>query len=188
MNVLRLGLAGLVAVWLAGCLPESEHPIAPADPQNNDPRLWGAWLNEGEEEFIVGHVLVTEQDTLHLVIVDQGAEGIGGVDEYDAHVTRLPQGDYLNVLVTGSETGYLIVKYRFDGPDLLMITSAKDEALTKAVQSGALAGTITDEGGTPDLRITASSEQWQAYLAKAPADLFGEEMAFRRIGPAYVSK
>jgi len=188
MSFVRFGHSAVLAVWLAGCLPESEHPIAPADPRNNDARLWGAWLNEGEEEFIIAHILVTEQDTLHVVTVDQGVEGIGGVDEYDAHVTRLPQGDYLNVLVTGSESGYLIVKYRFDGPDLVMIAPAKDEALTTAVQSGGLAGTVADEGGTPDLRITASSEQWQAYLATAPADLFGEEMTFRRVGPAYVSE
>lgn len=188
MNALRLALAGIMAVWLAGCLPESEHPVAAADPQNNDARLWGAWLNEGEDEFIVAHILATEQDTLHVVTVDQGVEGIGGVDEYDAHVTRLPQGDYLNVLVTGSETGYLIVKYRFDGPDMVMIAPAKDEALTEAVQHGLLAGTITNEGGTPDLRITASPKQWQAFLAAAPAGLFGEEMTFRRVGPGYVSE
>lgn len=188
MRLVRLGLSAAIAVWLAGCLPESEHPIAPADPQENDARLWGAWVNEAEDEFIVAHVLATEQHTLHLVTVDHGVEGLGGVDEYDAHVTRLPQGDYLNILVTGSETGYVMAKYRFDGKDQVMIAMAKDAALTQAVQSGALAGTVTDEGGTPDLRITASSEQWQAYLAKAPADLFGEEMAFRRVGPAYVSE
>lgn len=188
MNLVRLGLMAAIAAWLAGCLPESEHPIAAADPKENDARLWGAWLNEGEDEFIIAHILATEQHTLQVVTVDQGVEGIGGVDQYDAHVTRLPQGDYLNVLVTGSETGYLIAKYRFDGKDQVMIAVAQDAALEQAVQSGALAGAIADEGGTRDLRITASSEQWQAYLAKAPADLFGEEMAFRRVGPAYVSE
>lgn len=187
MRLLPLCLMA-VSVWLAGCLPESEHPIAPADSQAGDPRLWGAWLNVAEDGFTIAHVLATEAGNLRLVTVDHDVEGIGGVDEYDAHVTRLPQGDYLNVLVTGSETGYLVAKYKFKGADTVSIAMTQNAALEQAVRSGALAGTITEEGGVPDLRITASSEQWQAFLAKPPADLFGEELEFQRVGPAYVNE
>jgi hypothetical protein len=94
----------------------------------------------------------------------------------------------LNVLVTGSETGYLIARYTFTDADTLSIAMTQNAALEAAVRSGALAGAITEEGGVPDLRITASSEQWQAFLAKPPAGLFGEELLFQRVGPAYVSE
>jgi hypothetical protein len=193
MRLSPLCLMTALSVWLAGCLPESEHPIAPADSQGadsqaGDQRLWGAWLNTAEDGFIVAHALATETGTLRLVTVDHDVEGIGGVDEYEAHVTRLPQGDYLNVLVTGSETGYLIARYTFTDADTLSIAMTQNAALEAAVRSGALAGAITEEGGVPDLRITASSEQWQAFLAKPPAGLFGEELLFQRVGPAYVSE
>lgn len=188
MRFLPLCLVAGMAAWLTGCLPESEHPIAPADRKVTDPRLFGAWLNIAEDGFSVVHVFSTEAKTLHVEIVDHDVEGIGTVDDYDAHVTRLPQGDYLNVLVTGSESGYLFARYRFDGTDKVFVAMMENPALEQAVQSGALAGTITEEAGGPDIHITASSEQWQSFLANPPAGLFGEEMAFERVGPAYVSE
>jgi len=36
--------------------------------------------------------------------------------------------------------------------------------------------------------VTATSEQWQAFLAQAPQEFFGRETAFERVGPAYVSE
>jgi len=188
MRFLPLCALAAMSLLLAACLPESEHPVSAADPEHGDPRLWGAWINEAEDGFTVAHVLATEGGTLHLVTIDHDVEGVGGVDEYDGHVSRLKVGDYLNVRVTGSETGYLVAKYRFDGKDKVIIALTETAALEQAVRDGKLAGTFTDEGGTPDLRITATSEQWQAFLAKPPADLYGEDIVFERVGPAYVSE
>lgn len=194
MNVLRVAsgiiLAGIVAVWLAGCLPESEHPVAPVDPAQDDARLWGAWLHAAEDGFSIAHVFSMEDKSLQIVMIDHDVEGIGADPEtYAAHATKLPSGDYLNVLVTGSETGYLVGKYSFKGTDLISLAFPSDEALKAAVKSGALAGVITDEGGgLQDLKITASSKQWQDFLAKAPTDFFGDPLEFERVGPAYVSE
>ncbi len=121
MRFLPLCALAAMSLLLAACLPESEHPVSAADPQHGDPRLWGAWINEAEDGFTVAHVLATEGGTLHLVTIDHDVEGVGGVDEYDGHVSRLKGGDYLNVRVTGSETGYLVAKYRFDGKDLTAV-------------------------------------------------------------------
>lgn len=188
MRFMSLVLVAALGAWLAGCLPESERPIAPAERQNGDPRLLGAWYNIAEDGFTIAHVFATESGTLHMEIVDHDVEGLGGVEGYDAHVTRLPHGDYLNVLVTGSESGYLIARYRFEGLDRLAVAMTENAALLEAVKSGALAGTITEEAGGPDLHIAATSEQWQAFLAEPPADLYGEEIVFERVGPAYVSE
>jgi hypothetical protein len=35
------GVALAAATLLSGCLAESEHPVAEADPAKSDPRLWG---------------------------------------------------------------------------------------------------------------------------------------------------
>lgn len=185
----RLVAAAVLALGLAGCLDESEYPLGPADPAQQDARLWGAWLNVAEDGFTIVHVLATEKHALHIIAIDHDVEGIGSEpDSYAAYPTRLPSGDYLNILVTGSESGYLIGKYGFTGTDRVSIAFPAEVALKAAIESGALPGQVADEGGVIDLHITASSEQWQAFLAKAPADFFDEPMTFERVGPAYVSQ
>ena len=185
---LLAGLALAAAALLAGCLAESEHPLAAADPAKTDQRLWGSWLSEEEDGYMIADVFATENGTLQIAIAEHDVEGIGTIDSYDAHVTQLPSGDYLNVKGADTEDGYVFVKYRFDGPDQLSVWSMQDEKLVQAVKDGTLPGTSTVEGGDVDVRITATSEQWQAFLAKAPADFFGEPTSFTRIGPSYVDQ
>jgi hypothetical protein len=195
---LRRMAAGLaLAALLAGCLPESEHPVAAADPAKNDARLWGTWISEEEDGYMVAHVFATEEGTLKIALAEHGVEGLGKVETYDVHVTNLPSGDYLNVVVTGSEAGYLIGKYYFDGTNAVSVQFLSNAALEQAVKRGMLAGTTKVEGGITDVRITATSEQWQKFLAqtlwgeilsKPAVGLFDEPISFKRIGPAYVEQ
>lgn len=182
------GAALLAAAWLSGCLPESEHPVAAPDPARNDARLWGSWLSQEEDGYIVAHVFATEEGTLRIAIAEHGVEGLGEVETYDVHATNLPSGDYLNVMVTGSEAGYLIAKYQVDGTNALSVWFPGNEALERAVKGGKLAGATKVEGGMTDVRITATPAQWQAFLAKPPAEFFDAPLSFERIGPAYVEQ
>ena len=182
------GLALAAATLLGGCLAESEHPVAEADPAKSDPRLWGSWLSEEEDGYMIVHVFATETGALQIAVAEHDVEGIGKIDTYDAHVTHLPSGDYLNVMVTGEEAGYVIGKYQLDGTGKLSVWFPDNDTLVQAVKDGKLSGTSTVEGGDIDVRITATSEQWQAFLAKAPADFFGEPTSFTRIGPSYVDQ
>jgi hypothetical protein len=177
-----------LATLLAGCLPESEHPVAAADPVKNDARLWGSWISEAEDGYMIAHVFATDKDTLSIALAEHGVEGLGEIEAYDVHVTNLPSGGYLNVVVTGSEAGYLIGKYQFDGTDSVSVWFPGNAALEQAVTSGKLPGTTKVEGGMADVRITATSEQWQTFLAKPPAGFFDEPISFKRIGPAYVEQ
>jgi len=188
MRHILAGLALAAAAWLSGCIAESEHPIAPADPAKNDARLWGTWLSEEEDGYMIAEVFATEGGTLQIAIAEHDVEGIGMIDTYEAHVTQLKSGDYLNVVVTGEEAGYVIGKYQFDGTDKLSVWFPQNDKLEQAVKDKKLAGTTTVEGGITDVRITASSEEWQAFLAKAPAEFFGDPTIFKRVGPAYVEK
>ena len=189
IDQLRRMAAGLaLAALLAGCLPESEHPVAAADPEKNDARLWGSWISEEEDGYIVAHVFATEEGTLRIATAEHGVEGFGEIESYDVHVTSLPSGDYLNVVVTGSEAGYLIGKYQFDGTNAVSVWFPGNEALEQAVKGGKLPGTTEVEGGMTDVRITATSEQWQAFLVKPPAGFFDEPISFKRVGPAYVEQ
>ena len=188
MRRILAGLAFAAATLLAGCLAESEHPIAAADPAKSDPRLWGSWLSAQEDGYMIAHVFATDGGNLQIAIAEHDVEGIGKVDTYDAHVTQLPSGDYLNVVVTGQEAGYVIGKYQFDGTNTVSVWFPQNEALAQAVKDGELPGTITPEGSGVDARITATAEQWQGFLAKAPKEFFGEPTIFERIGPAYVAQ
>ena len=182
------GLALAATALLGGCLAESEHPIAAADPAKNDPRLWGSWISQEEDGYVVAHVFATEADTLQVSIADHGVEGLGHVDTYDAHVTQLPTGDYLNVMGPETEDGYVFVKYRLTGTDHLSVWSMENEKVVQAVKDGKLPGTTKQEGNDVDVRITATSKEWQTFLAKVPAEFFGDPMEFERIGPAYVEQ
>ena len=173
---------------LAACLPESEHPIAPADPAANEPRLWGAWMSVAEDGYMIAHVFATEDGALRIAMAEHGVEGLGEIDSYDVHVTNVPSGDYLNVVVAEPEAGYLIAKYQFDGTDRLAVWFPSNKALEQAVKTGTLAGTTKMEGGVTDVRITATPQQWQAFLAEPPADFFDQPVSFERIGPAYVEQ
>jgi hypothetical protein len=196
-HIRRMAAGLALAALLAGCLPESEHPVAPADPAKNDARLWGTWISEEEDGYMVAHVFATEEGTLKIALAEHGVEGLGKVETYDVHVTNLPSGDYLNVVVTGSEAGYLIGKYQFDGTDAVSVRFPNNAALEQAVKSGTLAGTTKVEGGMTDVRITATSEQWQKFLplaqwqehlSRPPVGFFDEPISFKRIGPAYVEQ
>jgi hypothetical protein len=185
---LLAGLALTAATVLGGCLAESEHPIAAADPDKNDPRLWGSWISEEEDGYVIAHVFATEADTLRISIAEHGVEGMGHVDSYDAHVTQLPTGDYLNAMGPDTENGYVFVKYQLTGTNALSVWSMENEKVVQAVKDGKLPGTTKPEGSDVDVRITATPKQWQAFLADVPADFFGEPMEFKRIGPAYVEQ
>ncbi|HWA50666.1 MAG TPA: hypothetical protein VG742_20525 [Dongiaceae bacterium] len=192
MGLLRLAprmiLVGLAAAWLAGCVPESEHPIAPADPAKSDARLWGTWISTEEDGYLVAHVFATEAGAMKFSIAEHGVEGLGEVETYDGHVTHLESGDYINAVVTGSEAGYVIGKYEVADKDHLSVWFPESAALVQAVKDKKLAGTITDDGGIPDVRITATSEEWQAFLAGALREFYGQPTSFERVGPAYVSE
>lgn len=187
-HIRRMAAGLALATLLAGCLPESEHPVAAADPAKNDARLWGSWISEAEDGYMIAHVFATDKSTLSISLAEHGVEGLGEIETYDVHVTNLPSGDYLNVVTTGSEAGYLIGKYQFDGTNAVSVSFASNAALEQAVKSGKLPGTTKVEGGMTDVRITAASEQWQKFLATPPAGFFDEPIGFKRIGPAYVEQ
>jgi hypothetical protein len=180
--------ASFFLLALCGCLPESEHPIAPPDPAGGDLRLLGAWLHISEDGYSVLHAFKTEGRDWQFVVADHDVEGFGDTETYIGHTTHLPSGDYLNVLVTGSETGYLILRYEFIDKDRVRMSFSSTDALIAAVKSGALAGSVVEESTGPDIRITASSQQWQNFLAKPPSGLFDEPLEMERIGPALVAE
>jgi len=187
INAMRSAV--MVAILaLAGCLSESEHPVTPPDPGGGDARLLGAWLQVTEDGYSVYHVFKTDRPDWDLAAADHDVEGFGEVESYTGHTSHLESGDYLNVLVTGSETGYVVLRYEFIDANHVRMAFSDNDLLVEAVKSGKLPGTVTEESTGPDVRITASSEEWQKYLAAPPAGLFDETFELERVGPALIAE
>ena len=186
-QTIRIALvAALLAV--AGCLPESEQPLAPPDLGGGDARLLGAWLHVSEDGYGIYHAFKTDRADWDLVVASHDVEGIGEIETYTGHTSRLDGVDYLNVLVTGSEEGYLFLRYEFIDSDHVRITFFETDALVEAVRSGKLPGKLIEESSGPDVRITANSKEWRDYLAQAPSGLFGENFELQRVGPALLAE
>jgi hypothetical protein len=105
-NLIRSARVALLAVLLAlsGCLPESVHPVAPPDAAGGDARLLGAWLHVSEDGYGVYHVFETDRPDWDFEIA---SHDVGSGRREHPPFDASGRGDYLNVLVSGSETGYL---------------------------------------------------------------------------------
>ncbi len=164
---LLAGLALTAAAVLGGCLAESEHPIAAADPDKNDPRLWGSWISEEEDGYIIAHVFATE--SRHAADFDRRTrvEGMGEVDSYDAHATQLPTGDYLNVMGHRIRRRLCVRQIPVrPATDAVSVWSMENEKVVQAVKDGKLPGTTKQEGSDVDVRITASQSSGRRSLPR----------------------
>ena len=184
-KILRMTAAALMALVLAGCL--SEHPVGKPDPQSNESRLLGKWRSEDKDfpPFDQGRSvwMVEAIDDGTLTIERQNRKGQvqEGSRPTMAHVTRLASGNYLNLQVEARE--YLIARYALDGGDRLSLQFVDGNSLTNAIDEQALPGVLRKEGSKMVPYVTATPEQWQAFLETAPPDLFGKTLTFVRPEP-----
>jgi hypothetical protein len=178
--LLAMGLA------LAACL--SEEPIGKPDPATNDSRVLGKWRSEdtsfppfdnGQSVWLVEAV---DDGTLSILRQNRKGETRAGSRPAIAHVTQLPSGAYLNLKTDGRE--YLIARYTFDGPDRLSLQFLDGAAVAKAINEKTLPGVLKQEGAKMTVPyVTASSAQWQEFLAVERPGLFGKAQVFVRPDP-----
>jgi hypothetical protein len=175
-TILRKIAAALMALALAGCL--SEHPVGKPDPQSNDSRLLGKWRSEDENfpPFDRGRsvwlVTAISDGTLQIERQNRKGQVHEGSQPTIAHVSRLASGDYLNLQLDTRQ--YLIARYALEGADRLSLQFVDWNRLTNAINEQALPGVLKEEGSKTVPYVTATSAQWQEFLASAPPDLFGQ--------------
>jgi hypothetical protein len=184
-TILRWAAAALMALALVGCL--SENPVGKPDPQSNDSRLLGKWRSEDKNfpPFDQGRsvwvVEAIDDGTLKIERQDRKSQVPTGSRPTVAHVTRLASGDYLNFRLETRE--YLIARYTLDNGDRLSLQFVDWNSLTNAINEQALPGVLKKEGSKTVPYVTATPKQWQAFLEKAPPDLFGKSWTFVRPEP-----
>lgn len=187
------GLLGVLAlsvlVWLAACVPTSEHPIK-VEGQALDPALLGAWEGTLEGGGAVELFFLAKKDkaayTAVFITADEGADGHGEWAVFTVVTAEVKGTRYLSALwdyndgepVASRDRGYHLIRYEISADGSLSMFGLDEEKLEDVVRGKKLPGTIENTSYTPDVRLTASPEQLAAYLGKIkPAKLFDQPFA-----------
>lgn len=194
---LRRLMAGmLTAAALSGCVAAT-NPIGPPEAAIEEPRLFGAWIAEGDSnrawEYL--HILPKGDDRKHLDIVVANHQEKTWV-VFDGYVTAVAGGRQfvdLRVIAADAATIAQIAKYEkrdlypysfaaiaFESDGRLKAAYA-GEVLAKAVHDGKLAG---ETQGDWDVFVSSPSEAIADVLAGADeAVLFAKSVYYKRLGP-----
>lgn len=186
----------VLALLLAGCLPDSVNPLSPPDQGVAAPELLGLWAMPAEDVTLYVHVLRGPENRLVIATVSHEDDGSGAVERYEAHVTAIgsvrfasfrlaaePDGAAEADATAPAVTPYAIVGYVADA-ETLTVSFLDPDTLARAIAEGRLAGEVeTDSWGTT-VRLTGSGAEIRAFLASAdPATLFGRRLALVRLPP-----
>ena len=168
---------------LAGCVPTAENPIT-SKKGAGDQSLIGAWKGTSNDNTPIWlHFLRGKDNEIGAVLMPRGT-GDKAPDEWSAFrvVTAEIKGThYMSALwdyndgkpTEGRDKGYHLLRYAIASDGTLSLWLVDEEKLIAAVESGKLEGKIEGEGGSKEVRVTASSEKLGKFLAKSnPAELF----------------
>jgi hypothetical protein len=176
-----LGLG--VILMLAACVPYSQAPLSDPRQAVVDAALIGTWRGGDPDERIYVHIGVVDAHRVRILTVEHNHSGELNVDEYSAHSSHSDGRSYLNIVEQGAATkppGFILVRYRVDGNNVLKVAMPKIDGIKAAIKSGALAGRV-EEGVLGDAIITAAPADTAAYLNDHQAELFGDEVTLNRL-------
>lgn len=171
----RTLVACAFALLLAGCLPESVHPVTAPAEALDAPELLGLWRSDMDDSVLYVHVLRGNDRELEIAVVSHESDGAGNADFYIGHVSQAGPRRYINLrradAAPGEAPPYWIFGYEPGedrGVTLLFLSEA---ALARAIGEGRLAGQVASDGTA---RLTASGEAIAGYLEETAAkELFG---------------
>lgn len=177
--------AGAFALLLAGCLPESVHPVAAPEQGLDAPELIGLWRSDMEDSSLYVHVLRGSDRELEIVVVGHESDGTGSADLYIGHVSQVGPRRYVNLrpadATPDDSPPYWIFGYEPGEDRGVTLLFLSEETLSRAIREGRLAGEVRSDG-TP--RLTAGSEAIAGYLEETPAkELFDQTLDLVRVSP-----
>ncbi|MGH6962723.1 MAG: hypothetical protein ACREE7_19765 [Dongiaceae bacterium] len=194
--VRRLIAALLPPLLLAGCLPESQNPIAPPEAAIIDPQLPGLWMTQVEDEQLYLHVLKGDGHLYDVVSVSHRPDGRGATDLYEGYVTPVGDLRFANLQPIDSldddsgdiQATYFFTAYEFEGPDRLVVRFLAQQPLIDAIAAGKLKGEVSTANKLQalglDVLLTEEPARLAEFLATTdPAVLFDRSMTFRRVPP-----
>jgi hypothetical protein len=175
---------------LAGCPIESDQPLGTADQAKEDPALYGVWFAEENDEPAWFHIYRPTEAAAGLIevlIVSQGADGVGDVERYRGHLSEVNGLHFANVQgpITGDAASgtYYLVNYRVAADGALELRLLKEATFEAAIAANQLAGERTAEGKPTD-HVTDTPERLRAFIAATdPTALFEDPMRLEPIRP-----
>ncbi len=187
----KLAALGLGLLVLAACVPESANPLSAQDQAAADPRLFGRWRGQFEDETSYLHILQKDDALAEIVMVNHQQDHGGSWSVLSAFPTRLGAATYLNVkfLTDGDKpanddvSNFYICRYEVTADGALLVWTMSEDAVAAAIAGGSLAGSVEKGRYIDTIKITAGSAELAAFVAKSdPRRLFARKFAeFHRI-------
>ncbi len=180
-------------VLLVACVPTTEHPVIVPGQDVYDPALMGLWYGTLEEDdetvlmqisladeddhdypggmrFLMSGYAETPEETGWSVLYGLSAEVNG--ETFLSLDFQTDQGE----IVEGDIRRYHLYHYAITDNDHMVLRAVDEDKLEELIEAGELQGTINKGRYTSDIRITDSSANLVAFLAREPLDrLFSDE-------------
>jgi hypothetical protein len=181
----RYFLITLLAVWVLGCIPDSDHPLTAPGKEPADPAILGTWFWKDKNETGYIHIGLDEKSRrLTLTMVDFDEDGAMETSVYSGHTSFLEENKYLNLKWAHPPqdelTGYIFVKYAV-GADALGIALMDSEAVEKAIKDGALEGRLKKDKWFFSVHITEGQKMLQSFVRKHDKRLFPEMKYMKKL-------
>ena len=187
-----------VALILSRCVPaDFENPLSDPKSAEMDQNLLGLWVStndaQGAEKdgYEALHINKAEDDLLQIILIKSNDKP--PVIVFKAFVTKLPDGNYLNLQhrvsediekeeVTYSKT-YWIAGYEISINGILTLSYFDDDKAETLIEEGRLEGSKVDlpAGGTSILVTSSTSKMRELIHNEDHENLFVKHKTYRRI-------
>jgi len=163
-----LVLGSALCLLLTSCVTESVNPLSSPDTAKADPRLVGDWRGGTDSDPNICRFSITKAPWMHVDIIhpNEKREPNELPDSYDFFPSVIGKETFLNVVVIGKDDddrptkGYLFVRYKFSGNNVLTMWLMSQEVPAAAIHAGKLKGLVKQNGLTladpsrPDIDVT----------------------------------
>ena len=174
----------VMVIFLGGCVPYSDNPLADPNSEKIDTAILGTWFwNEESDSGFVHIGLNKESKLLQVIMIEHDKDGTIDVSEFNGHTSSLGNNKYLNlkwVRPADEPKGYLLIKYSTEG-ESLAISLLNAKVIENSIKEGSLKGTVGKEKYAYSLSITEEQKTLQQFVLKHDKELFQEKSNLNRL-------
>jgi len=174
----------VMVIFLGGCVPYSDNPLADPNSEKIDTAILGTWFwNEENDSGFIHIGLNKESKLLRMIMIEHDKDGTIDVSEFNGHTSSLGNNKYLNlkwVRPSDEPKGYLLIKYSTEG-ESLAISLLNAKVVENAIKEGSLKGTVGKGKDACSLSITEEQKKLQQFVLKHDKELFQEKSNLNRL-------
>jgi hypothetical protein len=182
-SVVRVAAGLLLLATLAGCMPESKEPLAPATAALPEPRLVGTWFARIEDDQVYLKIRQRDGNWFDIANFNTDKDGKDTLVYYRGYITKAGDRRFANLqeIGGGSNGSYFFATYRIESGNRLVIRFVGEKAVIDAIKSGRLKGDVKESSLGNDVQITDDPARIADFLATTDAaTLFDKSLTFTR--------